>query len=283
LSRIQPPTFLPGIFDRTMKGLESGLKVGDIATYGFLSCGAADDAAEVMNRPELLPYDCIPVRETDNVVGVLERNGDVDPGTARDRMRGLHDGLLVGAEEPLKGFIPLLVGTPHRLVVRGSRIEGIVTSSDVHKLPVRLLAFALVTHLEMMMAAVIAHKWENDAWMGLLNESRQAKVKQKFEELRTEDFDPPLIEVTDFCDKRDVLATGEVLSVPSRAQAVKHFKRIEELRNSVAHAATYAQNKDQLAKFVELLDLTEAWIGRLSQHVNGRTATTDATAWRPGG
>lgn len=159
-----------------MKGLETGLKVGDIATYGFLCCQADEDASEVMQRAELLPYDCIPVKKGGHIAGVLERNGEVAPGTAGDVMRALHDGLLVAADEPLKGFIPLLVDTPHRLVVRGSRIEGIVTSSDIHKLPVRLLAFALVTHLEMTMAAVIGHTWEDDRWIELLNDGRRAKV-----------------------------------------------------------------------------------------------------------
>jgi hypothetical protein len=266
LSRIQPPAFGPDIFDLTMKGLETGLNVGDIATYGFLFCGADEDAAEVMGRPDYLPFDCVPVRDEDRVVGVLERNGRVAPGAARENMRRLDDGLLVSSDEPLKRFLPLLVDCPHRLVVRGARIEGIVTSSDVHKLPVRLLAFALVTHLEMTMAAVITRNSENDDWVELLNETRRMKVTTKFEQLRTANFDPPLIEVTDFCDKRDVLAKEGILSVPSKTKAVKDFERIEELRNSVAHAATYAQSEAQLAEFVDLLELTESWIGRLSQH-----------------
>ena len=204
--RIEPPAFGPEIFDLTMKGLEAGLKVGDIATYGFFACDGDDDAAEVMTCTDLLPFDCIPVREGDRVAGVLERNGDVPMGTARERMRRLDEGLLVSSDEPLKGFIPLLVEAPHRLVVHGARIEGIVTRSDVHKLPVRLLAFALVTHLEMTMAEVIVTRSRGDDWKERLSARRQRKVIEKFEKLRTENFDPPLIELTDFCDKRDVLA-----------------------------------------------------------------------------
>jgi hypothetical protein len=264
VSRIQPPAFGSEIFDLTMKGLETGLKVGDIATYGFRACDADDDAAGVLAQVELLPYDCIPVKDGDRVVGVLERNGAVAPGLAREVMRRLDDGLLVSSDEPLKGFIPLLVESPHRLVVRGARIEGIVTSSDVHKLPVRLLAFALVTHLEMTMADVIVRRSGGDDWIGRLSPGRQGKVAEKFEQLRTENFDPPLIEVTDFCDKRDVLAKLGLLNVPSKRKAVDDFERIEELRNSVAHAATYAQSEGRLAEFVELLALTEAWIARLT-------------------
>jgi hypothetical protein len=264
VSRIEPPAFGAEIFDLTMKGLETGLKVGDIATYGFSSCEVDDDASEVMSRAEFVPFDCIPVRDNELVVGVLERNGDVVSGPAGTRMRRLDDGLLVSSDEPLKAFIPLLVETPHRLVVRGARIEGIVTSSDIHKLPVRLLAFALVTHLEMTMAAVIAGGSGGDDWLELLSQGRQQKVAAKFKELRKANFDPPLIEVTDFCDKRDVLAKKGLLSVPSKRKALEDFERIEELRNSVAHAATFAQSEEHLAQFVELLDLTEAWIGRLS-------------------
>jgi hypothetical protein len=265
VTRIAPPAFGLTIFDVTMKGLEVGLKVGDIATYGFESCKAEDDATEVMRRSDLLLFDCIPVRDGDRVVGVLERNGEIGPGPARDAMRRLDEDLLVAADEPLKGFIPLLVRSPHRLVVRGTHIEGIVTRSDVHKLPVRLLAFALVTHLEMTMAELIVREMKDEEWKPLLSRGRQSKLEEKFEALRTANFDPPLIEVTDFCDKREILARRGLLCVPSKAKAVGDFKRIEELRNSVAHAATYAQSDAQLAEFVELLELTEQWIVRLCQ------------------
>ncbi len=267
MSRIQPPQFGPEIFDLTMKGLEAGLRVGDIATYGLMSCAAGDDAAIVMQQPEYQPFDCVPVTEGDRVIGVLLRDCDLSPGPARERMRHLDDGLLVSSDEPLKGFIPLLVQTPHRLVLRGSRIDGIVTSSDVHKLPVRLLAFALITHLEMTMAAVITQRWAEDEWFALLSSARQLKVHKKFDALKTENFDPPLIEVTDFCDKRTVLAKQALLDLPSKKQAIHDFKRIEVLRNSVAHAGTYARSDAQLADFARLIRLTEEWIERLSPDI----------------
>ena len=247
-----------------MRGLEAGLRVGDIATYGLISCAAGDDAAIVMQQPEYQPFDCVPVTDGDRVIGVLLRDCDLSPGPARERMRHLDDGLLVSSDEPLKGFIPLLVEMPHRLVLRGSRIEGIVTSSDVHKLPVRLLAFALITHLEMTMAAVITRRWSDDEWFALLSSGRQVKVREKVDVLKTENFDPPLIEVTDFCDKRTVLAKKALLDLPSKRQAIRDFKRVEDLRNSVAHAGTYARSDAQLADFARLIRLTEEWIERLS-------------------
>jgi predicted transcriptional regulator len=265
INRIEPPALTPDVFEATMNGLETGLRVGDIATSGFASCDADDDVHEVMRRPELLRFDCVPVIETGHVVGVLERNGDTQQGAVRERMRRLDDGLLVSSDELLKAFIPLLIECPHRLVVHGTRITGIVTSSDVHKLPVRLLAFALITHLEMTMAQVILRGSEGDDWILLLKDGRRKAVEDKFRALQTASFDPPLIEVTDFCDKRDVLDKRGILVFPSRKKAVAGFKKVENLRNSLAHAASYAQDQASLAEFVALLELTEEWITRLSQ------------------
>jgi hypothetical protein len=264
LTRIQPPAFSGEIFGLTMKGLEAGLKVGDIATYELQSCNTDDSVADVLSHGQYAEFDRIPVSEEGRIVGLILRGQDQVDGPASDHMHRLDEGMLVSADEPLKGFIPLLLVSPFRLVVRGARIAGIVTQSDVHKLPVRLLAFALVTHLEMTMADVIVHRWGVDGWTVFLTPGRKDNLWTKFAKLRNENFDPPLIEVSDFCDKREILAKNGLLTVPSRRKARECLEQIEELRNSVAHGATYAQNEVQLREFVHLLEEAEAWIGRLA-------------------
>lgn len=115
------------------------------------------------------------------------------------------------------------------------------------------------------MADLIIRTFAGDEWLALLSNRRRQNVRRKFNHLRSENVDPPLIEVTDFSDKRDVLAQRGLLG-RNRKRAVRDFRRIEGLRNSVAHAATYAQNADQFREFVELLALTEGWIKRLSRY-----------------
>lgn len=263
--RLQPPALAPEIFDLTMRGLQRGLTVGDIATYGFLACAGHDQAAEVLAREDLAQFDCIPVRNDGRITGVLLREDRGVSGTAFEAMRHLHDGLLVAADEPLKEFLPLLIETPYRLVVRGATIEAIVTASDVLKLPVRLLTFALVTHLEMSMADVIVQRSTGDQWKTLLSDGRRTRLDEKFEGLKRDNFEPPLIEVADFCDKREVLlAMGVLTTHTSKTQASKGLKDIElKLRDTVAHGATYVHNQDELREFIRLLELAEEWIERL--------------------
>jgi hypothetical protein len=263
---IEPPEFTPEIFDLTMRGLEAGLRVGDIATFGVRTCETSASLEEVLADPDLKSFDAIPVRALDRVVGVVERLAVPSTGTVQDHMRRLDDDILVAADVPLKSFIRLLLNDPYRLVVRGARIEGIVTQSDVHKLPVRLLVFAHITHLEMTMAALIGREFTGDDWLGLFPRRRRDRVLGKLRLLQQRRLDPILVELTDFGDKRRILTEGGLLgSGDDCARAEAELERIEQLRNVVAHAATFARTGAEFADFVELLNLTETWIGTLNR------------------
>ena len=148
--------------------------------------------------------------------------------------------VFASAAKPLKGFIPLLTRTPYRLVVRGSRIEGIVTRGDVHKLPVRLLVLALVTHLEMTMAELIRRTSVGDDWFTCLGKARQKKVEEKLNRLQDDKVDPPPPELTEFCDKRDVLKKKGLLgsgsSYRTRPSANAQGLRASETRSRTPQA-----------------------------------------------
>jgi hypothetical protein len=265
--RIQPPALVPEIFDQTMAGLEAGLQVEDVATFELLSCQRGDEVAEVLQRDDLAQFDAIPVVDDGRMVAVIERLGP--PRSHQGRVRQLDDAILVGAREPLKTFIPRLADERYRLVVRNSRIEGIVTRSDVHKLPARLLVFALVTHLEMSMAAVVTREFASNSWVNLLPKKRRERVYGKFERLESGRLDPDMIEVTEFSDKRTILARKGLLGDRrARDRAVAELTRVERLRHKVAHAATFARDDEEFSDFVEVLDLTERWIVTLAEKIN---------------
>jgi len=154
--------------ETTLAGLDAGLRVRHIATFDVQSCEPEDSAAAVFERhPD---FDQFPVTQDGRVIGVIERGDGEMGGPVRDHFRRLDDSMLVSAEEPLTGFISLLEEKPHyRLVVLGTRIAGIVTRSDLIKLPVRLVAFMAITHLEILMADLIrARCGDDDAWLALL-------------------------------------------------------------------------------------------------------------------
>lgn len=145
-----------GDFKFTMSGLERGLQVAHITTSSLQGCEIDDTIGDVLNNSQLLPFDLLPVRQNGQIVGAIRRREVECPssGIVRDCIHHLDESVLMSAEMPLLEYIAI-DGPLDRLVVQGVKICGIVTRSDLLKLPVRLLAFSLVTHIEMLMSNLI--------------------------------------------------------------------------------------------------------------------------------
>ena len=150
----------------------------------------------------------------------------------------------------------------YRLVLRGQKIDGIVTRSDLLKLPVRLLAFARITHVELILANLIKKRFnDNDSWLYMLDDDRQRGVKNKQRWLRLQQADPPLLELTGLRDKSNIVAQ---LYKPG-ASFVSDMNEVTELRNKLAHAGDFAPDIESIKAFLERLELADAWISGLGQ------------------
>lgn len=246
----------------TLAGLENGLKVEHIMTSDLVTRPHDVSVEVILADPELEGIDQIPVKRGDVIVAVIERpddpalpGGDIQP-------RALEESILIAADEPISRFLKIAEKSPYRLVVNGGGIGGIVTRSDLLKLPVRIFLFTLITHLETVMANLIARELpDDDDWLDLLSESRRENVLRKAGSARAVRLDPALLEFADFCDKRTV--------VRKHRQPGKGFeadlKKVEELRNTLAHAGDYAANDHQLKELIHLVNRAEHWIDELSK------------------
>jgi predicted transcriptional regulator len=59
------------LFRTTMLGLETGLRVVQIAQLNVMSCAPDQDASDVLANRALADFDQIPVRHKSCVIGVL--------------------------------------------------------------------------------------------------------------------------------------------------------------------------------------------------------------------
>ena len=157
---------MENIFQFTMSGLTAGLRVVHIAALQLMTCEVNQEVTEVLEDNALSGFDYIPVLSRKRIIGIFERKCARGDGTVRENMHALDDSLLVAADEPLTSFVPSLKISPFRLVVKGTEIKGIVTRSDLIKLPVRLVAFTQICHLEMEMTTLIkARCKDDDVWV----------------------------------------------------------------------------------------------------------------------
>jgi hypothetical protein len=252
----------------TMSGLEAGFKVFHIAAFDLELCLLDTLASEVLTDPRLKEFDHIPVRDGNRIVGVLERGSVKRAGLVRDNMRRLDGGMLVSAEESLPKFLPTLAQSPYRLVVGGIEIRGIVTLSDVAKLPVRLLSFTLVAHLEAVLAQIIRKECHKDEdWMSLLDGERD-EVQKRLKSRRKNNIHLFAIEVTDLRHK--ITVVGKVRRLPD---LIENRKSITTFRNSLAHDGDFVKECSGVRGLLERLSLVQHWIDALKYDGSGQDHT----------
>jgi hypothetical protein len=79
-----------------------------------------------------------------------------------DQMEALSEENIVSSGASVLTFIETADYHPCRLVLRKTAIDGIITISDLQRLPVRPVLFILITHLELLMESKIRRLFSED-------------------------------------------------------------------------------------------------------------------------
>jgi hypothetical protein len=255
-----------------MKGLENGLSVRDIAVFGLADCLPEERVGSVQQRVALHDFDNVPVREADaradagEVVGVVENiKGHPPAALVRDVMTPLSESMLVAGALSLVRFLPRIADREYRLVVEEHRIVGVVTPSDVVQLPVRLLVFASLIHLEETMANVLRWATNDDQqrMLDALRADRRGIVRRLLARQAAADLNPQPIDAMFFGDKADLLFDLGVLDDSEHDRAL--FRAFRDLRNRVDHAQSYAETRAELDEFLGHVEQLRVWIDRLTR------------------
>jgi predicted transcriptional regulator len=176
-----------------LDALQSGLMVELIATprSDLKTCRATDLVSEAVSVNKEDQFDYLPVlsgasTNRDTIVGMFHdaeyRTGIWD-GSVEKHMEVLSERHLIGSDTSIVNFISDADSRPSRLVVSGEGFSGLVTLSDLQKLPVRAALFAAVTSFEMTMSQAIRHRFSGKTeWKELLNERRRQKIQEEIEQ-----------------------------------------------------------------------------------------------------
>lgn len=250
--------------EATLKGFEAGLTVGSITSYPIITCDVDEEPQDVLARDDWSDFDVIPMRQDGSIVAVIERRNRVK--------RPLESRILVSANQPLEAFLATqgLIDDGYRLVIFGAEIEGIVTPSDLLRLPVRVFAFALLSHLEQVMNRVINDRHScSDQWLAYLSDDRRGEFQQRQQQMHAERLNPDALEFVYLSDKAEILRKSGVIS---RAES-KKLGGLVELRNQITHNRDYAHDHAELRDFMRRLQSIPEFISRLED-----TASDEAPA-----
>lgn len=271
---------------RALTAYQESLAVGLIATprAQFRTCQADELLHEVIRRHEGESFDHLPVvvdrtSRGSSVVGILALTDQQEaPGQScavRDCMAPLSEEHLVGADASILAFIREADAQPFRLVVSGGEIAGLVSISDLQRLPVRAALFAMVTHLELEMAETIriAHPRHKD-WIELLTPERAGKIEAEIQASTDADslVDPLLF--TQFGDKVGLLAKildPTALGSLTKTRFRQDMHAIQDLRDRIAHANDYAATREDAGQTCVRVRALDEWIQFLSSQASAKT------------
>ena len=185
----------PDFFDRLLEGPA----VVHIQTprEQFVTCSPYQHLSEIL-RWDTAPYDeydYLPVVQSyssSQVIGVLCTRSVKKHGGHTVRVQECNQRLaehhLLGADASILEFVLYADCHPCRFVVSGDRISGLVTLSDLQRLPVRMTLFALLTGFEMTMIEAIKRRFpEDEEWLSHLPTSLQGKVKKAIQKAKAKD------------------------------------------------------------------------------------------------
>jgi hypothetical protein len=149
------------------------------------------------------------------------------------------------------------------LVLRRGRIDGLVTQSDLVKLPVRMLLFGLMSHLELCLRALVAQRAPYPAWLDRLSGESRRRVEGEFKRAALARLDPDPLEFTTFSDVVALLKRERDLA----ANFLDEMETIRQFRNDIAHAKSYVQSAEDVPRIVSTFASIRKWIESLSNSV----------------
>jgi hypothetical protein len=234
--------------ETALKVMETSFHVRLIGTFAPDLVWAPDEADAAAWLAENNPdFDQFPVRQGDATVGILLRESGHTGKTVYDAMQPLREGLIVSADMPIADLIPQLRESHYRLILGGGRIDGLVTQSDLLKLPVRMLLFGLISHLELCLCALVRARAPWPEWLKRLESGQQKEICRRLDALKHARFEPDPLEFTNFSDVVDVLAQEPDSGDEFKAQ----LEAIRQLCNDIAHAKTYISLPDEVPEFAD--------------------------------
>ncbi|MFO0905011.1 MAG: hypothetical protein U0939_18540 [Pirellulales bacterium] len=212
---------------------------------------AADVAEPIIAYDEHVPSSLVQehLRERDfSVVGV-RRHGEVVGYAERDDLGDLPLGSyaspcrpdsIVADATPLFHVVLALRDAPRLFVSSLGSVHGIVTRADLQKAPVRMWLFGFITLLEMRYNDLIRSHFPGGDWLHLVSPARLAKARTLLEERSRRQQNLDLLDCLQFSDKGQIIARHEPARnqtvFQSRRQAEEFVKRLEQLRNTLAHS-----------------------------------------------
>ena len=230
----------------------------------FVSFDGQRTVVEVRSFMDDKDFDIVGVRHNGVVAGYAKRT-ELDAGTLTDHLVSFQASPILEESDPILDALHLLRESPFVFVLAFGQVSGIVTKGDLQKAPIRMWLFSVISLLEMQFLRIIRGCYPDNSWKSLIPSDRLQSAHRLFEERcrRNEAID--LADCLQFADKKTIILKNErlrsSLGLRSRTNAEDVLKRLEHLRDKLAHAQDIIT--DQWPQLIEVAEAAENMLSRV--------------------
>ncbi len=224
--------------DHLRKIFTENFSASDIAEplVSFDETTSAADVGSVMDEHG---YEVAGVRRLGKIAGYVKKE-ELGEDQCGDVIHSFDESEVVSDSACFRTVVALLEEKRRLFVNSFGQIGGIITRSDLQKPPVRMWLFGMVTIIEMGFMRLIETQYPDAGWKKSISQGRLEKAETLLAERQRRNQELGLLDCLQFSDKGQIIIRSqqmrERIGVPSRSRGEEVIKRLETLRNNLAHS-----------------------------------------------
>ncbi len=215
-----------------------GFAAIDIAEplYSVDGVREAKAAARWMDEDAL---EIVGVRKNGAVVGYAHRER-LDSGICLDHVESFYESQILPETANLAEAILVLEKSDYCFVAMLGHVGAYVSLREMHKPPVRMWLFGMITIIESYITRILREKYPDDSWQKMVSAGRLDKAKALYEERLRRKERVELLDCLQFGEKGRILLNDEHIRAgagfKSMREGKQRLKEMESLRNNLAHS-----------------------------------------------
>jgi hypothetical protein len=222
-----------------LTAIRSEIPVALIATpRAALKCQREDRWQQIESDRDLADFDQVPLTDDDenHIVAVFIR------GTGPVALR---ENMFMASGAPLISFLESADHHRFRLLLRDRRVSGMVTLSDVQKLPVYSVLFSLLIVVEMLLMDCIrkACGANADQWLRHLDKRQRGTIEKHWNNAVKKNLAIDRLSCASF--GQEITAALGLGLFKGHDEHYTSLTDLEALRNQVCHATEFAPTAEQ--------------------------------------
>jgi hypothetical protein len=206
-----------------------------------LKCRPVGEWKQVDSHPDFADFDQVPLTDGQGqrIEAVFER------GQGRLALR---EDMFIAADAPLLSFLESADQQRFRFLVMDSTVSGMVTISDIQKLPVYSVLFSLLIAVEMSLMEWIRKRCgkDQDAWLARLEDNQQRDIERHWKQAQEKNLNIDRLNCASF--HHEIVAAEGFGLFTGHADQQERLENLKALRNMVYHAAEFAPNAEEALK-----------------------------------